>query len=177
MKIRNTFIIFIVCGFWHGANWTFIAWGVLNAIYFLPILLTKKNRRNLDTVAEGKYLPSLKEFSSIAITFGLTVIAWIFFRAENIGHALSYNYDLFTGLDEYSNYIKSFKYLVKVGSSFIFIFLAFLSIEWLGRKDQFAISRNISNLPKVFRFLIYYLLIASIFWFGGQEQQFIYFQF
>ncbi|MGY8923939.1 MAG: MBOAT family O-acyltransferase, partial [Flavobacteriales bacterium] len=54
-QVRNVFIIFIVSGFWHGANWTFIVWGTLNALYFLPILLTKNNRKNLDTVAKGKY--------------------------------------------------------------------------------------------------------------------------
>lgn len=90
MKIRNTFIIFIVSGFWHGANWTFIVWGALNAVYFLPLLLTNNNRNNLATVAQGKALPSLKEISFMLLTFGLTVFAWIFFRAVNIEHAISY---------------------------------------------------------------------------------------
>lgn len=62
MKVRNTFIIFIVSGFWHGANWTFIIWGALNAIYFIPLLLTKTNRQNQGVVAENSHLPSLKEF-------------------------------------------------------------------------------------------------------------------
>jgi alginate O-acetyltransferase complex protein AlgI len=62
IKIRNTFIIFILSGFWHGANWTFIVWGGLNAIYFLPLLLLNKNRVNTNTVAQGRYLPSFKEF-------------------------------------------------------------------------------------------------------------------
>ena len=96
MKIRNTFIIFIVSGFWHGANWTFIVWGALNAIYFLPLLLTKKNRNHIDIVARGKKMPSVKELIKILITFGLTVFAWIFFRAENIGHALSYISGMFS---------------------------------------------------------------------------------
>lgn len=73
MKVRNTFIIFIVSGFWHGANWTFIVWGALNAIYFLPLLLTNNNRNNLETVAQGKLLPSIKELSFMILTFGLTV--------------------------------------------------------------------------------------------------------
>jgi len=90
MKVRNTFMIFIVSGFWHGANWTFIVWGALNAIYFLPLLLTNNNRNNLETVAQGKLLPSIKEVYFMLLTFGLTVFAWIFFRAENIGHAISY---------------------------------------------------------------------------------------
>lgn len=88
-RVRNTFIIFIVSGFWHGANWTFVIWGFLNALYFLPLLLTENNRKNLDVVAPGKNIPSLKEFISIGGTFILTVFAWIFFRAENIEHAFS----------------------------------------------------------------------------------------
>ena len=90
MKVRNTFIIFIVSGFWHGANWTFIIWGALNAIYFLPLLLTKNNRNNLDIAAHGRNLPSIRELSLMLLTFSLTVFAWIFFRADNIGHAISY---------------------------------------------------------------------------------------
>ena len=89
-KIKNTFIIFIVSGFWHGANWTFIVWGALNAIYFLPLLLLNKNRQNIDIVAYGKFIPSINDFFKIIITFSLTIFAWIFFRAENLSHALNY---------------------------------------------------------------------------------------
>ncbi len=78
MKIRNTFIIFLVSGFWHGANWTFIVWGGLNALYFMPLLLMNKNRQNLEVAAQGKWLPSAKECLQIIITFSVTCIAWIF---------------------------------------------------------------------------------------------------
>ena len=96
MKITNTFLIFIVSGFWHGANWTFIAWGALNAIYFLPLLLTNSHRNNIGIVAQGSKLPSAKELLFMLLTFGLTVLAWIFFRAENIEHALSYISQIFS---------------------------------------------------------------------------------
>lgn len=84
MKVRNIFIIFLVSGFWHGANWTFIVWGVLNALYFLPLLLAKKNRNYLGPVAEDKVWPNIKEASMMIGTFGITVLAWVFFRAENV---------------------------------------------------------------------------------------------
>jgi len=87
MKIRNTFIIFIVSGFWHGANWTFVIWGFLNALYIMPSIIFKTNRNNLEIVAKGKYLPTIKEFIAISITFSLTVFAWIFFRASDVTHA------------------------------------------------------------------------------------------
>ena len=90
MRIRNTFIIFVVSGFWHGANWTFIVWGALNAIYFLPLLLMKKNRVNTNQVAEGRYLPNFKELYQMLFTFFITLIAWVFFRADNVLHAISY---------------------------------------------------------------------------------------
>ena len=95
-KIRNILIIFLVSGFWHGANWTFIIWGLLNAIYFIPLMLMKKNRVNTDVVAKGSLLPSFKEFFQIIYTFFLTVLAWVFFRSENITKALEIFREIFS---------------------------------------------------------------------------------
>jgi D-alanyl-lipoteichoic acid acyltransferase DltB (MBOAT superfamily) len=179
MKVRNTFIIFIVSGFWHGANWTFIAWGALNAIYFLPILLTRNNRRNLDTVAEGKYLPSLKEFSSMALTFGLTVTAWVFFRADNIGHAFEFIYNMFSGLTEPMNYWESYRMLdSKISFPFIIISVIFILIEWLGRQNQFAIQNFALISSRVFRWGAYIFIVIIIYFKGlFNGTSFIYFQF
>ncbi|NNJ55904.1 MAG: MBOAT family protein, partial [Bacteroidia bacterium] len=88
-KIRNTFVIFVVSGFWHGANWTFIVWGLLNALYFIPLLLRNKNRRNLDIVAIERKFPNIKELLNISSTFLLTTLAWIFFRADTVTHAVN----------------------------------------------------------------------------------------
>ena len=173
MKIRNTFIIFIVSGFWHGANWTFIVWGALNAIYFLPLLLTNNNRNNLETVAQGKLLPSIKELSFMLLTFGLTVFAWIFFRAENIGHAFSYISEIFSpSLFEIPKFSG-------MGNAFIitFLVLIFLLFEWQGRENQYAIEKFGLKWKKPWRYAFYYTIIMAMFWFGGKEQQFIYFQF
>jgi D-alanyl-lipoteichoic acid acyltransferase DltB (MBOAT superfamily) len=177
MKVRNTFIIFIVSGFWHGANWTFIVWGALNAAYFLPLLLRNKNRVNTGEIAVNRLLPNFQELRGMLLTFSLTVLAWIFFRAENITHAITYLLDLFLGLGEYINYYKSYRYLYNVGSPFIIIFCAFFIIEWLGRGQQFAIERFGLNWKPIFRYIFYLVIIISIFWFTGSEQQFIYFQF
>jgi D-alanyl-lipoteichoic acid acyltransferase DltB (MBOAT superfamily) len=89
-QVRNTFIIFLVSGFWHGANWTFVAWGALNAIYFLPLLLKGQNRKNLNTIGNHSFLPSAKEIINICFTFVLTTFAWIFFRAIDITQAIDY---------------------------------------------------------------------------------------
>lgn len=178
MKVRNTFIIFIVSGFWHGANWTFIVWGALNAIYFLPLLLTNKNRNNLETVAQGKSLPTLKELSSMLLTFGLTVFAWIFFRAENMGHAISYISDII------SPSILSMPYLIEpetgvpfLPKTILLLIAVFVFIEWLGREHQFAIQNLGFKWKRPIRYAMYYAIIIAIFWFWGKDQQFIYFQF
>ncbi|MFC1734093.1 MBOAT family O-acyltransferase [candidate division KSB1 bacterium] len=173
MKVRNTFIIFIVSGFWHGANWTFIVWGALNAIYFLPLLLTNRNRSNLEIVAKGNNLPSFKEISGIFITFGLTVIAWIFFRAENIGHAFNYLSGIFSpSLFSTPHFSGMRRALITI----LFV-LIFICIEWNGREHQYAIAKFGENRNRLYRWSLYFILIQLIFIFGGPQQNFIYFQF
>ncbi len=173
MKVRNIFIIFIVSGFWHGANWTFIAWGALNAIYFLPLLLLNKNRQHLEVVAKDKYLPTFKEFISIALTFSLTVFAWIFFRAENMGHAFNYIAKIFSSTTFTTPYYPG------IGKAIPMVVLIplFLLIEWIGRDKEYAIAYLGLEWKKPIRYLFYYGILISLFWFGGKEQQFIYFQF
>ncbi|MFZ2432367.1 MAG: MBOAT family O-acyltransferase [Lutibacter sp.] len=169
MQIRNIFIIFIVSGFWHGANWTFIVWGALNALYFLPLMVFNKNRQHLDNVAKGRNLPNLKEFFQILITFGLTVFAWIFFRAENIGHAFRYISEIFSAslfsMPGFKNY------------TIIFLILIFILIEWIGREQEHALEKLGLSWNRSFRYGMYYAIIIAIFLYGGKEQQFIYFQF
>lgn len=173
MKTRNIFIIFIVSGFWHGANWTFVFWGALNAIYFLPLLLTKKNRNNLTTIAHGKSLPSPKELFMIISTFVLTVFAWIFFRADNISHAFNYISNLFSiSIFQMPNFSGFNRSIITIILIFIFII-----IEWIGRENQFAIQYIGSKRKMYLRYAFYYVIIFAIFWFGGKDQQFIYFQF
>jgi len=169
MKVRNTFIIFIVSGFWYGANWTFIVWGALNAIYFLPILLTNRNRKNIDTVASGRLFPSPNEFLSMGATFGLTVIAWVFFRAENMGHAMAYISEIFSS--------STFNIPEIRPRNTTLLIIGFLVIEWYGRGQQFAIQNLGIQWKRPFRYALYYAIIILIFWFGGKEQEFIYFQF
>jgi len=173
MKIRNTFIIFLVSGFWHGANWTFIAWGFLNALFIMPSIIFNTNRTNLDIVAQGKYLPSIKELISIIITFSLTVFAWIFFRSASLAHAFSIVSEIF------SSSLLAVPKFVGMGKSLITLVLVaiFILIEWQGREGQYAISSLGLKWKKPLRFAFYYALIIGIFWFAGNEQEFIYFQF
>ena len=169
-KIRNTFIIFTVSGFWHGANWTFIVWGILNAAYFLPFMLLGTNRKNLDVVAQGKYLPTLKEFMNILLTFSLTVFAWIFFRAENLSHAYSYIYNMFLGLFHKASYIQTLNHVYwEVGFDFILLLIFFILIEWLGREGQYAIADLEKKLKRSLVYIMYYSIIIMIFIFWGKR--------
>ena len=170
MIIRNTFIIFIVSGFWHGANWTFIIWGSLHALYFLPLLLLNRNRIHLDVIASNRYLPSLTDGGRMLVTFVLTAFAWIFFRAESVGHAFDYIGRLFSA--------SLFK-IPTLDTNGIWSLLAFFFIvEWLGREHPYAISKLGVNWPKSFRWATYILIMIVIFYCGNfHDHTFIYFQF
>ncbi len=167
-RIRNIFVIFVVSGFWHGANWTFIIWGALNAIYFLPLMLSNKNRKNTDTVAEGKLLPSLKETLQIGVTFFITLIAWVFFRADSVEIAINYILKIFS---------MSFFSPLEVFPEFLLFILVFIIIEWLQRDKQHALEFDTTSISKPMRWGIYYAIIIVIIFFGGNQQEFIYFQF
>ncbi len=175
VKVRNTLIVFIVSGFWHGANWTFIVWGALNAIYFLPLLLTNKNRSNIEIVAQGRFFPTLKELLLMILTFCLTVLAWIFFRAENISHAFSYISGIFTKtlfeIPEINNLRRALVTLIIIGF--------FVIVEWLGRHQQFALENIRSIKIQPLRWLCYFIIILCIYFYGNSDDtiEFIYFQF
>jgi alginate O-acetyltransferase complex protein AlgI len=176
--VFNTFVVFVVSGFWHGANWTFIAWGALNAIYFLPLLLTNRNRVNMDVVANGKWFPSIHQFFQIMSTFFLTTIAWVFFRADSIYHAINYVYELLKGLIFRNNYIHTLNFVYwEIGIVLPFVILMFLIIEWYGREQKYAIEKVFLNNNIFIRYLFYYSIILCTFYFSGKEQAFIYFQF
>lgn len=178
MKVRNTFIIFLVSGFWHGANWTFIVWGALNAIYFLPLLLSNTNRNNLETVAQGKLFPTIKELFSMAITFFLTVVAWIFFRAKSVTEAVQYIKSMFLGLVQSKSYKDSMNFVnSRISLSLLFVIGLFFIIEWLGREKQYALAEFGFKWPKLVRWTAYCCIIWIVFYLNGREQQFIYFQF
>lgn len=167
-KVRNVFAIFLVSGFWHGANWTFIAWGAINALLFIPIFLSGKNRKNLDAVSKSKWLPSLKEFFQILLTFSITTLAWIFFRAENIGHAISYIANIFNN-DSFWNVQNYF-----LGS--VPLILIMLIIEWSKRTEEHPL--RFPNWSKGLRLSSYFALGYMIMLFKSNEaNQFIYFQF
>ena len=167
MQVRNTIIIFVVSGFWHGANWTFIIWGALNALYILPLVVFKLNRNNTNIVAENSFLPSIKEVIQIIITFILTTIAWVFFRAETVTEALVYVVKMFN--------FKAYGFPQVDLKPFIYIFIL-LFVEWIQRKKKHGLE--LSNVRHAYiRWIIYLLVFILILFFGASSDSFIYFQF
>ena len=151
--IRNTFIIFLLSGFWHGANWTFLLWGAYHALLFVPLLLMNKNRRFRDD--ERRYA----DIPRILCTFLLVVIGWIIFRSPSISACGEYLLGICDRSLWAMPYIENSLQLI---ATFIAIGVMLL-MEW--RKQ----------LPN--RWWMYYVIIIAIWWFAGQDMDFIYFQF
>ncbi|MDI9257352.1 MBOAT family O-acyltransferase [Flavobacterium sedimenticola] len=168
MKIRNTFAIFLVSGFWHGASWTFIAWGLINALYFIPLLLLNKNRNNLDTVALSFNLASVKTFFNILLTFAITCLAWIFFRAKTIQDAFSYIERMVTDSRFVSQYMSIERYNYELWP----LLVIFIVAEWSCRTQTEPISGRYSWVKMS-------LCLAAILALGvfSDYKEFIYFQF
>lgn len=157
-QIRNIFIIFLVSGFWHGANWTFIAWGALHALLFLPLFLLGSNRKHLPNSDNEGY--GFREWISVVITFCFVCIGWIFFRAESIAHATHYIASLFNSGDvEFAIYL-------------LFPFVLVL-LEWQLRLDERLERLKLGR----FELPLLGLFMALVFIFRDNATEFIYFQF
>ncbi len=169
-SFRNTLVIFLVSGFWHGANWTFVCWGAYHALLFLPLLLRGKNRKHRNTVAEGRLLPSWKEMGQMTLTFLLVVIGWIVFRAESLRQACKY-IGLMFGRFTICMPAYGRKTLV-----YIFILLC---VEWLQRDKQFALQLEGKGIFQfaIVRYAVYLLLVFMLLLLSAPQAEFIYFQF
>lgn len=169
IAVRNTFVIFLVSGFWHGASWNFIVWGLIHALGFLPLLLMGQNRRNLSGVAaEYKRFPNFRELYQMLSTFAFVTLAWVFFRAEDLSHAFGYIQKMMVSLiTEGPGYPGG-----KLAIPYIF---PLVMIDWFLRRD----SRDLKIWDDSYlRWLTYLLLGAIVYlYFGKREVSFIYFQF
>jgi D-alanyl-lipoteichoic acid acyltransferase DltB (MBOAT superfamily) len=166
--IRNTLIVFFVSGLWHGANWTFICWGLYHGLLFLPYLLLKKKTKFEHDIAENTVIPSLKEAMQVFVTFCLVVVGWILFRAQSIQEAVGYISRMFTdGTTSVSDVDKK---------TLIFI-CVLLICEWINRKKQFGMQLNLTKVRPIYRYSIYITLMFLILLFSGRATLFIYFQF
>jgi alginate O-acetyltransferase complex protein AlgI len=173
-SIRNIFVIFILSGFWHGANWTFVIWGFLNAACFLPLLLLKRNKVYTGIVAENKMFPSINEILNIFCTFIITIFLWIVFRSDNINHAARYIAKIFS-LSLFS--VPIFKDRIKALMTLLLITI-FSIVEWIGRRENFAIQDIKRIKSHGIKYSVVLIIILAILFFGNfGENSFIYFQF
>jgi len=167
-QIRNIFITFTVSGLWHGANWTFVIWGALNGLYYLPVMLRGKQKSHTDLPAEGRLFPGFGEGISICTTFALTLLAWVFFRAESVTQAFSILGRIVTVAPSWHDkgiYLEPLALALVAGM-----------VEWLQRGKQHGL--DIQWQPLVVRWPVYVLLITTILVFGNfGSTEFIYFQF
>lgn len=167
---RNTLVIFLVSGLWHGANWTYVAWGAYHAILFLPLIITGKNKKFKGIVAENKILPSLGDFAHIIITFFAITFGWIIFRAESLTQFTQYISTIF----DFSNFGLPFMY---VGTKKAVLFSVILIlIEWITRKEKYPL-RALDSFPYWIQIVAMYFLILGICEFAQGGQSFIYFQY
>jgi D-alanyl-lipoteichoic acid acyltransferase DltB (MBOAT superfamily) len=172
LAVRNTFIIFLVSGFWHGASWNFIIWGLLHALAFMPLLLAGLNRRHLtNVVAKDSILPSLKELRQMVTTFAFVAFAWIFFRMQTVSEAFGFLAHIGKSIMADPG-----QFLRSPDGDIVLVYIGpFLLCEWYLRKDERQLK-----VPGQYRFIrwaIYIVLLLLIFLFFGSEKQFIYFQF
>lgn len=168
--VINILAVFLISGLWHGANWTFVVWGGLNAIYFLPLVLINRHKTHIDIVAKGKLFPSLRDLLKIGVTYILTLFAWVFFRSETVPQALDFIANLAS---------RSLLSVPDIRPLFMTLFITiFLVFEWLGREQPYALAGIRRAIPHaVVRWPVYLGLTWMIFLFGVKAQQFIYFQF
>ena len=181
IAVRNTFIIFLLSGFWHGANWTFVLWGAYHALLFVPLLLMNKNRRYRDTVAtvtlpdgtiKTKWLPSLKEAGQMLLTFALAVFGWIIFRAQDINQFDEVISTICSDSLFSVPWLMNRDYYIPT----ILAIVLLCVIEWLSRDYKHGLE-FVKDKHQWIRTTTYIVLLFCIFAFGGHAENFIYFQF
>ncbi len=166
--IRNIFVIFLVSGLWHGANWTFIVWGGIHALFFIPVLLVGRNRKYLDTAGKNHYLPGIKETVQMLYTFGIVTIGWIFFRADSFSTAIDY----LKGIIELNNFDLQYLAIERYNVDIIALIFFFIAFEWHHRKTEHPFKGDFKKLKLILILLL--ILTLGVF---SDYQEFIYFQF
>ncbi len=171
LTIRNIMLVFLLSALWHGANYTFIVWGLIHTLLFIPYYFASKQRAGLLPVVENKFLISLRDMVRVLVTFAFVTFAWIFFRAEMVTKAVDFIYCAYSKFDFNLDHIR---HMNKILLSFVFL----LFVEWLGGKQKHALEHLELRLNNtLLRWAFYLVLTILIIMSSGQEQQFIYFQF
>ena len=174
--VRNTLIIFLLSGLWHGADWTFVVWGTYHGLLFIPLILSHSNRKHLDTVACHTILPSIREIWAISKTFILVMIGWIIFRSENIEQAYRYLHYAIVKWDFVNDISRLGLPRTTLVSSLVMIILM-TTLDWTQRHRIYGLQIVTQFKTAEVRWAIYIIFLLLILIFAGQQEQFIYFQF
>ena len=163
----------VVVGLWHGANWTYVLFGIYHGLLFVPLVLSgdfmKKDQLRTNRIG----LPVLRDFGCMLLTFGLVLIGWVIVRSDSVGMAWEY----FQGMLQFGTFKASYRFFVqsdvRMTSPYIILMLI---VEWLQRDKTHGLE--ISNIKQGWlKYIVYYFLIVSVLNNFGQERMFIYFQF
>jgi D-alanyl-lipoteichoic acid acyltransferase DltB (MBOAT superfamily) len=171
--ISASIITWFLTGLWHGANYTYILWGMIHGCLLIVYYIQRNPRKKLlKRIGITNDHLAIKIFETI-ITLCFVIMAWIFFRSENIGQVINYLSEIF------SSSLFSIPHFPGIRRALpkIILIVVFLLIEWYGRAQHHAIAHLEFKWGRPLRYTLYYAIIIAIFWFGGKEQQFIYFQF
>ena len=164
--IRNTFVIFLLSGLWHGANWTYVGWGAYHALLFVPLILLGRTKIYRDT-------PQIRQLPQMGLTFIFVVLGWIIFRAPSIESAWSY----ITAMCDTSFFSIPWLMTRKFYLPLFCCIALMLIMEWLGRKGGYGLS-IVRGKKHLLQYGVYMILILIIYFFqSAEEVQFIYFQF
>ena len=168
-KIINTIVVFLISGFWHGANWTYISWGFLNSIFILPKTLSQKTQSIDSNKIANKVIGAIK----MLFTFLTVSILWVFFRSKTVYDASKYLQNL---VFKWNSILPDFngRKNALVLSFIIFVFMIF---EWIGKSHNCPLVFTNSFKNKWLKWGFYYAIIFSILYFYRGNDQFIYFQF
>jgi D-alanyl-lipoteichoic acid acyltransferase DltB (MBOAT superfamily) len=161
--ILNIVIVFLVSGLWHGANLTFVFWGGIHALFVIPVILTlKKNKSKVPLSPVAPW----RQLMNICATFSMVVLAWVFFRAPTLLDAFAYLDIIFSS---------SFFTMPMVSRSALVLIFIYMIFEWLQRHKAHVL--DVSHLSRPLRYCLYYVVCFAIFYYAGDLQPFIYFQF
>ncbi len=164
--IVNTIIVFLICGLWHGANWTYLVWGLYNVLLFLPLILLGKSKRYKDSPLVWKQLPQM------LITIVLVTLGWIIFRAPSLTEAWDVCCNICSGTLWSAPYILPMQEMLFLAIGIVVM----MGVEWLQRNEAHGLVLNHMN-SRALRYAIYIVLITMILWKGDSGDAFIYFQF
>ena len=166
MVVRNVMVVFLICGLWHGANWTYLVWGLYNVLLFLPLILLGKSKRYKDVPLVWKQLPQM------LLTFVLVTIGWIIFRAPSLPEAWDVCCNICSGTLWSAPYVLPMQEMAFIATGI----LVMIGVEWLQRNEAHGLVLN-RMTSRVLRYAIYIVLITMILWKGESGDAFIYFQF